>query len=201
MLRIEKVTSDFIDDVAKLFNRDKATNGCWCMWFIIPVKDFHAAGSTGNRASFCNLLAKSEHPLGLLAYHGEEPVGWCATGPRSRYVRALKTPTYRGGDMESDSDIWLVPCLFVRKDARGHGVSHALLEAAVDLAKENGAAAIEGFPFSGSKRRSSGDIQVGFEALFSSCGFEVKRKPSPGRVVMRRELKDETSTRIDVATC
>ncbi|MBI5351060.1 MAG: GNAT family N-acetyltransferase [Chloroflexi bacterium] len=195
ILRIEKVTSDLIDDIAKLFGTEKITNDCWCMWFIIPVKDFHSAGSKGNRASFCNLVAKSEHPLGLLAYQGEEPVGWCATGPRSRYVRALKTPTYRGGDVESDSDIWLVPCLFVRKDVRGHGVSQALLEAAVDLAKENGATAIEGFPFSESKRRSSGDIQVGFEPLFSSCGFEVKRTPSPGRVVMRRELKNETQSR------
>ena len=173
ILRIERVTSSLTADVAKLFGSDKATNDCWCMWFIIPVKEYHAAGSKGNRDRFCDLLAKSEHPLGLLAYQGEEPVGWCATGPRSRYARALKTPTYRGGEAESDSDIWLVPCLFVRKDVQGQGVSQALLEAAVALARESGATAIEGFPFSGSKRRSSGDIQVGFEPLFSSCGFEV----------------------------
>ena len=192
MLRIEKVTSNLIDDVAKLFDTAKITKDCWCMWFIIPVKEFHSAGSEGNRTGFCDLLASSEQPLGLLAYQDEEPVGWCATGPRSRYARALKTPTYRGGDKASDSDIWLVPCFFVRKDAQGHGISQALLEAAVDLAKENDATAIEGFPFSGSQRRSSGDVQAGFEALFSSCGFEVIRAPSPARVVMRRELKDAT---------
>jgi GNAT superfamily N-acetyltransferase len=111
----------------------------------------------------------------LLAYQNGDPVGWCAVGPRSRYIRALKTPTYKGGGVGDNSDIWLVPCFFVRKDMRGAGVSRTLLEAAVKLAKENGAVAIEGFPFAGAKKRSSGDIQVGSERLFSSCGFEVIR--------------------------
>jgi GNAT superfamily N-acetyltransferase len=65
-------------------------------------------------------------------------------------------------------DVWLVPCFFVRDDVRGTGVSRALLEASVTLAAKNGAAAIEGFPCSGAKRRSSGDTQVGTEALFFS---------------------------------
>ena len=195
-VRIEKVTRKSIDDLAQLFGTEKVASDCWCMWFIIPVRDFHAAGSNGNRASFCDLLAESDSPPGLLAYQDQEPVGWCAAGPRSRYARALKTPTYWGGDAESDSVIWLVPCIFVREEARGQGVSKALLEAAVDLARESGATAIDGFPFSGSKRRSSGDIQVGFESLFASCGFEVLRTPSPGRVVMRRALIDKTQSGI-----
>ena len=189
-LRIDRVTKDLVGDLEKLFGTDNTTARCWCMWFIIPVKEFHAQGAEGNRAAFCDLLEGSELPMGLLAYQGGEPAGWCAVGPRSRYVRALKTPTYRGGPEEDDDAVWLVPCFFVRKDARGRGVSRALLGAAVDLAEENGAIAIEGFPFSGAKRRSGSNVQVGFEALFSSSGFQVVRTPSGSRVVMRRELKD-----------
>ena len=188
--RIEKVTSDLLDDVAKLFGTDQITNDCWCMWFIIPVKEFHEAGSAGNRAKFCQLVASSDLPVGLLAYQDSDPVGWCAVGPRMRYVRAVKTPTYRGGE-DGDGDIWLVPCFFVRKDARGHEISRRLLEAAVELAKENGATAIDGFPFSGSKRRSGGAVEVGFEPVFSACGFKIIRTPSSSRVVMRRQLHDE----------
>jgi GNAT superfamily N-acetyltransferase len=188
MFTIKAVTSDLMDDVAQLFCSDKVAEKCWCMWFIMPVKAFHAAGSEGNRASFTELAARSKRPLGLLAYQNGEPVGWCAAGPRSRYVRALKTPTYRGGKEEDDNEVWLVPCFFVRKDAQGRGVSRALLETAVQLAQENGATAIEGFPYAGSKRRSGGDVQVGFEPLFASCGFAVIRAPSTSRVVMRREL-------------
>jgi GNAT superfamily N-acetyltransferase len=114
-------------------------------------------------------------------------VGWCAVGPRSRYRRALKTPTYIGRDPSEDDSVWLVPCFFVRQDARRAGLVEMLLQAAVGLAKEHGARAIEGFPFTGEKRRSS-DTQVGFESVFSACRFVAIRTPSPSRVIMRREL-------------
>jgi GNAT superfamily N-acetyltransferase len=187
-LAIKAVNSDLVDDVGRLFATDRTTARCWCMWFIIPVKEFHAAGSEGNRAAFCELTAESDLPPGLLAYQDGEPVGWCAVGPRSRYVRALKTPTYRGGETADDERVWLTPCFFVRKEARGRGVSRALLQAAVALAKEHGATAVEAFPYAGTTRRSGNDLQVGFESLFASCGFTVIRTPSPSRVVMRREL-------------
>ncbi len=188
--RIEKVTKNLLEDLAKLFGAEPVTNDCWCMWYITSVKDFNAAGSTGNREKFCELMENTDLPMGLLAFQDSEPVGWCAVGPRTRYVRALKTPTYRGGE-EDYGEIWLVPCFYVRKDVRGQELSRHLLEAAVELAKENGATAIEGFPYSGSQRRSGGAIQVGFEAVFSACGFQTIRTPSPSRVVMRLQLKDE----------
>ena len=80
-LTIKPIKSDLIQDVALLFSSDPVADQCWCLWFIRPVKEFHAVGHTGNRASFCDLVATSEHPLGLLAYQNDEPVGWCAAGP------------------------------------------------------------------------------------------------------------------------
>ena len=68
-------------------------------------------------------------------------------------------------------------------------MTQIMLEAAVKFAEENGASAIEGFPFQGEKRRSSGDIQVGFQSVFEACGFKIVRTPSTSRVVMRRELQ------------
>ena len=185
--RIEPVGSGLIDDLGRLLGTDRAAAGCWCMWFIIPVKDYHRAGGAGNRASFCDLMAASAEPLGLLAYQGDEPAGWCAVGPRSRYARALRTPTYRGGGPGEDARVWLVPCFFVRREARGTGLGRALLQAAVGLAQRHGAQAIEGFPLTGGKRRSA-DLQVGFEPVFAACGFEPVGRPSGSRVVMRRDL-------------
>jgi GNAT superfamily N-acetyltransferase len=188
-LAIQPLTRDRLDDVARLFATDESANGCWCMWFIIPVKEYHAGGPAGNRAAFTELAARSDLPLGLLAYdRAGDPAGWCAVGPRTRYVRALKTPTYRGGGAGSDTDIWLVPCFFVRKDTRGSGITRALLDAAVDLARQNGATAIESYPFAASVKHPSGDVQVGSEAVFAACGFVPVRRPSASRVVMRREL-------------
>ena len=129
----------------------------------------------------------STHPLGLIAYRGGQPVGWVAAGPRSRYARAVRTPTMKGIDHSEDDDVWLVPCFFIRADMRGRSLSRRLLQRAVELAATSSASAVEGFPTVGSKR-SSADQQVGTEALFESCGFKAIRHPSSNRVVMRLEL-------------
>ena len=172
-----------------LLNSQPESTGCWCMWFIRRVADYHASGSAGNRQALMGLLESDGHPFGLLAYKGDEAVGWCAVGPRSRYSRAIKTPTLKGRDPGEDDTVWFVPCFLVRPDARRSGVASALLEAAVSAAAEAGAMAIEGFPLSGSRPRSKGpDFMTGTEALFSACGFLPLRRPSDNRVVMRRDL-------------
>lgn len=140
-----------------------------------------------NHRLFCDLVEDRAEPVGLLAYRDGEVVGWCAAGPRSRYVRALRTPTFKGHDPAEDETVWLVPCFYVRREARREGVIRALLEGAVDLARKHEATAIEGFPFASGAKRSK-DIMVGLEPLFASCGFSATRRPSPARVVMRRQL-------------
>jgi GNAT superfamily N-acetyltransferase len=158
------------------------------MWFIIPVKEYHAAGGDGNRASFCELLASSAQPVGLIGYLDDKPAGWCALGPRARYVRAIRTPTYKGRDPDEDDRVWLLPCLFVRREARGSGLGEQLVRSAVRLAEEHGAAAIEAFPHAGPTRRSK-ETQVGFEAIYSRCGFAVIGRPSTSRALMRLQFR------------
>lgn len=188
-IRVEELTEDRVTDLDRLFSADEDTDHCWCMWFLIPVKAFHEQGHDGNKSGFLSRMEADPHPMGLIAYDGDEPVGWCAAGPRDRYTRVLKVPTLRNRDKAEDSTAWLVPCFFVAKTARGKGVSRVLLEGAVDLARQRGAPAIEGFPLAGSARRSGGsDMMVGVEPLFASCGFEVSDRPSDNRVVMRRTL-------------
>lgn len=101
----------------------------------------------------------------------------------------LKTPTLKGRDTGEDECVWFVPCFLVRGDERRTGVATVLLEAAVALAEEHGAPAVEGFPLAGSRPRSKGtDFMTGTETLFSSCGFTSVRRPSDNRVIMRRQL-------------
>jgi GNAT superfamily N-acetyltransferase len=73
-------------------------------------------------------------------------VGWCAVGPRSRFVHALRVPSFKGRDPSEDESVWLVSCFNVHRDHRSEGVSRAPLLGAADLAKKHGAKAIEGFP-------------------------------------------------------
>lgn len=189
VLQIKPFMPNLTADLAQLFGADQSANGCWCMWFITSVKDYHAAGSAGNRARFEQLARQSEVPLGLIAYQNDEPVGWCAIGPKERFARALHTPTLKGHVSCASARTWFVPCFYVRKDVRGTGITRALLARAVELASEHGATVVQGFPFAGSKRRSGGDTQVGVESVFASCGFEPSHRPSDNRVVMERKLK------------
>lgn len=188
IIETKVVTPAQLDDLESLFCCNKLAQKCWCMWHIISVKAFHEGGAEQNRALFSELVATEPGPVGIIAYRNGEPVGWCAAGPRERYARTLKTPTYRTKISEPLKNVWLVPCFLIRPDARGLGISKVLLEAVVQLAQDAGADAVEGFPFTAGKRRSGGTIHVGFESTFVQCGFETIRHPSDSRVVMRRTL-------------
>jgi GNAT superfamily N-acetyltransferase len=157
------------------------------MWFIIPVKEFHPGRAQLNGQRFRQLVANSREPLGLLAWQGDDAVGWVAAGPRSRFARAVKTPTLRAVDFTEHDSVWLLPCLLVRRDRRGQGIAGRLISSAVGLAAKSGAIAMEGFPHSGSARHSH-DAQVGNQRLFEDAGFRSVHHPSPSRVIMRRDF-------------
>src|ERR1700716_2674780 len=92
-IEIRPATPDRLADLATLFGASKTTSGCYCMWFILPTKQCQAGWRDGNRQAFESmaheLAGTTPEPVGLLAYRGDEAVGWCAAGPRSRYQRAL----------------------------------------------------------------------------------------------------------------
>ena len=186
---IRPVTADRLDDLADLFMSHVTPRGCWCMAFIGTYSDFRNGWiDGGNRVRFEALARASDVPMGLLAYADERPVGWCATGPRSRYNRAIgpRATIMKGRDPTEDDDVWFVPCFFSRVGTRRSGMTYALLEAAIELAREHGAKAIEGFPVGGNKRGV--DEFIGREHLFAACGFECIARPTPRRAVMRQEL-------------
>ena len=185
---VRPVTAARLADVEALFGTSKTTTGCYCMWFLLSNKDCSAGWSGGNRVRFDELTKAPGPPLGLLAYRGREPVGWAAAGPRSRYARALRSTVLKRRDPDEDDLVWLLPCFFVRSDARRSGVTLDLIEAAVALAGKHGATAVEAFPLAGAGRRGTGEAFVGVEPQFAMCGFAPVARPTPVRVVMRRDL-------------
>jgi GNAT superfamily N-acetyltransferase len=185
-VEIKPLTAARLPDLASLFGSSKTTTGCYCMWFLLPAKESQAGWDGANQAAFEACARSTAVPMGLLAYLDGAPVGWCAVGPRVRYARALRSPLLRDNDRTEDERVWLVPCFFVRVGFRRQGITGSLLDAAVALAARSGAAAIEGFPLAGDKRRGNGDAYLGVEPMFANAGFEVVSRPSPNRVVMRR---------------
>ncbi len=193
IVEVRPVGLDELVDVESLFRSERTTRHCWCMSFCTSRARF-AAGwfGGGNRRRF-EAMAGEARPMGVLAYYSGVPVGWSACGPRSRYVGATSSRRLAlgaGSAVEDDDVVWLLPCLFVHAQYRGQGVSHALLEGAIKLARDQGAVALEGWPLSASETRSA-DAFVGREQLFAELGFRCVDRLIPGRVAMRLDLGAE----------
>jgi hypothetical protein len=178
-----------LDDLARLFEQQRNTRHCWCTAFCVTRSQF-AIGwlGGGNRRRF-EAMAKGLEPMGILASTGGEPIGWCACGPRSRYLAATTghPPVMRNRVPNEDESVWLLPCFVVRDGRRGVGVSHHLVRAAVELARGERAVAVEGWPSSQSARRP-GDAYLGREQVFAELGFACTDRPTPDRAIMRLEL-------------
>lgn len=177
--------------LAGLFGAERTTRHCWCTAFCVNGRSF-AAGwfGGGNRRRFARLAAASTAPMGLLATVDGAPVGWCACGPRSRYTAAVdgRSRLLRDRPREEDDTVWLVACLFVAAPHRGRGVTSTLVRAAVDLARDEGAPAIEGWPLAASATRPA-EAFVGREEVFRAAGFDRVDQPAPERVTMWRGLR------------
>lgn len=187
---VRPATPDRLDDLTELFDSAGITRGCFCMYFLLPRAEFHAGWrGGGNQAAFKELTRQGEAPLGLIAYDDDRAVGWVAVGPRSRYKTAIgpRARVLKDRDKAEDDDVWLIPCFFVRVGARRQGTTGALLDAAVDFARAEGATAVEGFPLSeGAKLGVDG--YLGHEPVFRAAGFSVVNRPNERRVVMRKDL-------------
>jgi GNAT superfamily N-acetyltransferase len=184
------VGPDDLADLARLFESQRNTRRCWCMAFCESRSQF-AVGwlSGGNRDRFEAMATAGAAPMGILASVAGEPVGWCACGPRSRYTAAIggRSKILRNGVRAEDESVWFVPCLFVRAGHRDQGITYVLVRAAIDLARREGAIAIEGWPVAGSDRRSS-DAFLGREKVFEDLGFRCVERPSPQRAIVRLEF-------------
>jgi len=191
MPEVRPLTDAGLSDLADLFASNSTTKACWCMWFCSPRARVMARWYTGgNRVDFENLSRESDTPIGLVAFTDEQPVGWLSIGPRSRYVVATnsRSKVMRHRDPAEDDSVWLAACFFVRVGQRGHGITHGLLDAGVDLARTSGARALEGWPRAGSSRRQA-DLYYGRETTFAAAGFEVIDRPTETRAVMRMNFR------------
>jgi GNAT superfamily N-acetyltransferase len=157
----------FYDVKTMLGPRRPDANVCWCLSYRIPSKENRELTGTARGKRVRKLMKQG--PIGVLAYDGDEVVGWSAVAPRAEtsFARNRRIPHV------DDLDVWSVWCIRVRPGHRGEGISHRLLEGAVEFAREHGAPAIEGYPVDNrGKKVDLTMAYVGTRRLFEQAGFE-----------------------------
>jgi GNAT superfamily N-acetyltransferase len=174
-LTVLPVTRSRWPDLEELFERRGPrggrpyTDGCWCVLWRVPAKEHRAGWDTGaNKGVLVDIVHRGDEP-GLLAYLDGTAVGWCAVGPRADLPRIRSSASVADLPEADDDGIWSVSCFYVHGSSKRRGVAGALLAAAVERARANGARVLEGYPVA----PGHGDPFTGFASLFEAAGFAV----------------------------
>jgi GNAT superfamily N-acetyltransferase len=195
-LRIVPANQAGCDDLQMVFGTRGSAVICQCQRYKLAPKEAFKHHAPSVRALRLEAQTQCGQPTaasttGLVAYLGDEPVGWCAVEPRANYDglrRVYRVPWEGRSEDKADPSIWAVTCFFVRAGFRGRGISRALARAAVAHARERGAQALEGYPM---LRRPDGaditwdEIHVGAQSIFTDAGFREVNRPGVRRAVMR----------------
>jgi GNAT superfamily N-acetyltransferase len=195
-LAIHPLTPDRWDDFVQLFETDSMCRMCWCLAHRLPPSVRKQMNGDMRKKHMAKVV-KAGPPPGLLAYRNGEAVGWLAIAPRPA------TPEFNTGRKASavvdaadaeDPAVWAATCFFVRKDARGEGVTGQLLEAGAAWAKASEASRLEGCPMSHEEKRSTAGMFVGPKRVFDRQGFDTVIERKPGRPLMRLTLDKRAKT-------
>lgn len=179
------------DDVATMVGPKRPdSNVCWCLSYRIPAKE-NLALSGPARGERVRRLVQEDPAPGVLAYDGHEVVGWAAVHRRAdtSFARNRKIPHI------DDMDVWSLWCIRVRPGHRGTGIAHHLIAGAVELARAQGAPAIEGYPVDNDGQKVDLTMAyVGTQKLFERAGFDKAADTDSvlngfPRVLMRLDLR------------
>ncbi|WP_173141795.1 GNAT family N-acetyltransferase [Kibdelosporangium persicum] len=190
-LEVHPATADRFDDVATLLRpRREDAPACWCLYYRLTSSEFNKLKGK-ERPQHMRDLCEREHSPGMLAYVDDTVVGWCALGPRTEMGRLQRSRTIPKLD---DRPVWSIVCFVVRAGYRRKGVARALLNGAIDYARDCGVEALESYPVDTDGARINGSFAyVGTVGMFEAAGFErvletASRRANLPRWLMRLEL-------------
>ena len=189
-LTIVPLTPHRLNDLATLFDQGGDPKWCWCAWYRVPNRNWSNATPADNRALLAELASGAPAP-GLVAYRGDEVVGWVSLGPRADYERLARSTILAPLD---DRPVWSIVCFVVGRRERGQGIAGALLDSAIGHARTNGATTLEAYPVdTGGGRLPSANIYKGTLSMFERAGFTVvalrqATATSAPRPIVRLEL-------------
>lgn len=149
---------------------------------------------------------------GVMLYDEDQPVGWCAYGPKPEFPRIDNGRNYRklvllkGKPTDSKpfaelrvktpddpENLWRITCFFVDRDYRKKGVARAALKAALASIKEKGGGTVEAYPVASKSAKAwskwSNWFWFGTTSMFEREKFKVVGPMGPHHLLMRRTIR------------
>jgi len=189
-LRVLPATPQRWPDVEAIFAARgcSVARNCWCIYYrrtgAPPPLPAGMTRSAAWRAALRDLV-NSGTPPGLIAYRGDNPVGWVSLGPREEFARLQRSPIMKPVD---DQAVWSIICFVVPGEHRGRGIAAALLRGAVDYARRQGATLLEAYPMDRPGRSKDETMWFGAKSMYDRAGFEEVARRKPARPVVRLSL-------------
>ena len=185
-LEVRELRADTWDDFEQLLGSNGGARGCWCMHWRLSFAEWMDGKGDGNRRAMRALAGRDEAP-GVLVYSGDEPVAWCALGPRSAFPRLERSPLLASID---DEPVCAITCVYVRRQHRGAGLLAGVLDAVCGYAATRGHTIVEGYPVEprAGRRAGSDTAMTGIASAFLRAGFTEVARPREDRPVVRRVL-------------
>jgi GNAT superfamily N-acetyltransferase len=185
-LTFHPLTAERWPDLEQLFGPRGAVGGCWCMWWRQSSGDHERNKGDANRLALKAIVEAGEVP-GILAYHGDTPIGWCSFAPRERYPRLNRSRTLKPID---DTPVWSIGCFFIPRQYQARGLSAALLQAAVAYIASQGGRVVEGYPIEPKQAEMPAVFAwTGFASTYRAVGFVECARRSETRPIMRYTIE------------
>ncbi len=189
---IEVRPADVFQDVATMVGPKRPdAQACWCLSYrLLTSKENQALLGPARGERVRELVGEEPRP-GVLAYEGDEVVGWAAIHPRAdtSFAKNRRIPHV------DDVDVWSLWCVRVRPGHRGQGIAHSLVDGAVAYARTQGAPVVEAYPVDNAGAKVDQTMAyVGTRRIFERAGF-VKAADTTSvlngfpRILMRLDLR------------
>jgi len=190
-LDVRPLTKARLPDLAALFDEGGDAKTCRCAFWRVAGSGWQDWTKARNQAVIESLAGRDPAP-GLVAYREGRAVGWVSVGPREDYARLERSKVLARID---DQPVWSVVCFVVSRKVRGQGIARALLDAAVDYARDHGATLVEAYPVDRSRGRvPAASAYTGPLGMFERAGFAVVERrqwnaTTPVRPIVRRAIR------------
>ena len=189
-LEIRPLTDQTWSDLCALFDQGGDPRWCWCQYFRVRGLDWTNSTGAENRVRLREQTLTGPPP-GLVAVRDGEAVGWVSLGPREAFARLEHSVVLAPVD---DTPVWSIVCFVVARRARRSGVARALLDGAIDYARQHGATTLEAYPAdTAGTRVAASAVYQGTLSMFERAGFRVVatrqfNRTRPVRPIVRLEL-------------